>query len=606
MDKKRFNYFLPQLGRLNVELYPYATKCYNLLNNYGHIKRLKNIDQLGVVRNVYEGAHHPRWEYVILQLSLINRLKELYLARGLGLSSTRTEFLGYRTSGAEILQIWVLLLNSGHLPGTFASERGLLKIFKQSSRPRNAFKNGLRSKEKQFFNKVLTNEDIYSVHKILISFHLGRYHRFNDYDTRSTKFAEFLQEILNFYLFSPDDENLANRRYKLKSAFRRIRQISYLFLDSQYAPFPVNFDISKIFLNLDDYYIDIFLEPESQIIKTLASFDDLLSIGLYHSPQSISELGKHSIRIQAKLDEKNFSRYSMIQKYLIESDEFEPIKITDDDYTLQILFDLSMDPILKDNFKLQLSFEEEEKWNRLFGKSNCLTTFQSSPNINQFVINLRIFQNSPQEKNMTILGHFLKNFVEFHFNLISSTKHRKDSVNRVFNHPSKELLFEILKYITQPELYFEFKDTFNPEFHVIPVSGSKSAPTKIESIFKNMIISDSRKTELNALKGTLNHINHRGKLLVSLSPILVYDKEREILTDLDGFALGFLNEELKILLIEAKNQRRRRISTCKDQLQNTLNKLDLKTSASKDIIELPEYNCVFSYFGINGNFLFKY
>jgi HD superfamily phosphohydrolase len=215
MENKTFNYYLPQLGRLNVFLYSYTTKCYNLLDNYGHIERLKNIDQLGVIRNIYEGAHHPRWEYVILQLYLINRLKKLDLAKGLGLSSKTTNFLNYRPSGAEILQIWILLLNSGHLPGTFASERGLLRTFKESAKLRNVFKGGLRPEEKKFFNRILENEDIYSIHKILISFHLGRYHRFKDYDIEGSKFAEFLREIVNFYLFEPQDENLANRRFKL-------------------------------------------------------------------------------------------------------------------------------------------------------------------------------------------------------------------------------------------------------------------------------------------------------------------------------------------------------------------------------------------------------
>ncbi|NYB26460.1 MAG: hypothetical protein HVN34_03865 [Methanobacteriaceae archaeon] len=601
MENKTFNYYLPQLGRLNVFLYSYTTKCYNLLDNYGHIERLKNIDQLGVIRNIYEGAHHPRWEYVILQLYLINRLKKLDLAKGLGLSSKTTNFLNYRPSGAEILQIWILLLNSGHLPGTFASERGLLRTFKESAKLRNVFKGGLRPEEKKFFNRILENEDIYSIHKILISFHLGRYHRFKDYDIEGSKFAEFLREIVNFYLFEPQDENLANRRFKLKSTFRRIRQISYLFLDSQYAPFPVNFDLSKIFLNLEDYYRDIFVEPESQILKTLASFDDLLSISLYHSSQCISELGKHAIEIQAKLEGEELSRYSIIQKYLInESNEFEPTKISDEDYILHILFDLSMDNILKDNFKSKLSFEKEKKWNNLFGKNGCLTTFQSSANVNQYVINLRIFQNSPLDKNMNIMGHFLKNFVELYFNLRKETKYYKGNIDRVFSYPFEELLLEILKYITATELYFEFKDKYNQEFLVLPISGSKTAPKKIESIFEFVNVSDSRKNELNGLKGTLNHINHRGKLLVALSPILIYNRERKILTDLDGFALGFLNGELKILLVEAKNQRNGRISACRSQLKNTLNKLNIITLASKDIIELPEHNCVFSYFGIDG------
>lgn len=596
---KSFNYYLPQLGRLNVQLYPYATQCYNLLDNYNHIERLKNIDQLGVIRNVYEGAHHPRWEYVILQLDLINRLKNLEQAKGLGLSSRQTKFLDYKPSGAEILQIWILLLNSGHLPGTFASERALLRTLKESSNIRRAFKSGLRSNKKVLFDKILENEDIYSLHKILISFHLDRYRRFTDYDTENTKFIDFLQEILDFYLFESDNKKLAERRYRLKSVFRKIRQISYLFLDSQYAPFPVNFDISKIFLNLEDYYEDIFVEPESQIIKTLTSFDDLLSIGLYHSEASISELGKHAKQIQDKLEDKDFSRYSNIHKYLKYSKEFEPNKFSENEYVFQILFDLSLDSSLQENFKRYLSFENEKKWNNLFGKNNCLLTFQSSPSLKQYVINLRLFNNSAQEKNMKILGYLLKNVIEFYFKLKKEVNYRKyETIDKIFQRPLKEIMLNILKYVTKPELYFEFKD-YGQDICVLPASGSKTAPKEIENIFKSINLSKSREDEVNALKGALNNINHRGKLIISLSQILVYNNQRQILTDLDGFALGFSKGNLKVLLVEAKNQ------GCwwgasRKQLKNTLRKLSIKTAFLGNINPLNEYKCAFLYCSVDG------
>ena len=598
MNKITFNYHLPQLGRLNIMLYPYATQCYNLLDNYGHIERLKNIDQLGVIRNVYQGAHHPRWEYVVLQLNLINRLKNLNNAKGLGLSSKTTKFLEYIPSGAEILQLWVLLLNSGHLPGTFASERALLRTLKESSELRRVFKSGLISNKKDLFNKILDYEDIYSLHKILISFHLDRYKRFTEYNVGESKFSDFLQEILDFYLFEPDKKSLAERRYRLKSTFQRIRQISYLFLDSQYAPFPVNFDLSKIFLNLEDYYDDIFVKPESQMIKTLMAFDDLLSTSLYHSARSISELGKHSKEIQGKLENKGFSRYSDIHKYLInESSEFEPTKLSNNDYIFQILFDLSLDNSFKNIFKKNLCFENERKWNNLFGKNYCLLTFQCSPTVRQYVINLRLFKDSPQEKNMKILGHLLKNVIGLYFNLRKEVNHRKyDTVDKIFQRPFKEIMLNILRYVTGPELYFEFKD-YNQEISVLPASGSKTALNDID-IFSLLDVSRSREDELNALEGTLKNINHRGKLLISLSPILVYNNQRQILTDLDGFALGYSKNELKFLLIEAKNQNRSSRKDSTSQLAKSLQKLDIKTSEIIDIEPLPEYKCVFSYCSI--------
>lgn len=55
---KRLEYHLPKLGRVSSLLYNCSSLTYNVLNRFNHINRLKKIDHLGVIRNVYEGAHH--------------------------------------------------------------------------------------------------------------------------------------------------------------------------------------------------------------------------------------------------------------------------------------------------------------------------------------------------------------------------------------------------------------------------------------------------------------------------------------------------------------------------------------------------------------------
>ncbi len=71
---KKIDYYVQQLGKLAVKLCSQAQKCYNLLKQKGDIDAMKEIDQLGVIRGVYTGAHHTRWEYLMVQLSLVNLL----------------------------------------------------------------------------------------------------------------------------------------------------------------------------------------------------------------------------------------------------------------------------------------------------------------------------------------------------------------------------------------------------------------------------------------------------------------------------------------------------------------------------------------------------
>lgn len=58
--KSTLKYHVPGLGELKADLYENSSKAYDFLKENGYVDRLKKIDQLGVIRNVYEGAHHSR------------------------------------------------------------------------------------------------------------------------------------------------------------------------------------------------------------------------------------------------------------------------------------------------------------------------------------------------------------------------------------------------------------------------------------------------------------------------------------------------------------------------------------------------------------------
>jgi hypothetical protein len=160
-------YHVPGLGELKADFFENSSKAYNLLKENGHVDRLKEIDQLGVIRNVYEGAHHSRWEYVMMQLGILHRLntKDFDLgikpSKGTGLGSN--VIIGNKkTTYFEIIQIWILLLNMGHLPGTFSSEKALLKCVKEDLELRKLIYDSLPSKSiKEYFETIVEKESIY-------------------------------------------------------------------------------------------------------------------------------------------------------------------------------------------------------------------------------------------------------------------------------------------------------------------------------------------------------------------------------------------------------------------------------------------------------------
>ena len=75
----------------------------NNSDEVGEIDRLKNLDHLGIVREVIDGARHSRFDYIALIFALIDswvqKVKEIHA------SSREIE-------GKNLIKCWALLFNS--------------------------------------------------------------------------------------------------------------------------------------------------------------------------------------------------------------------------------------------------------------------------------------------------------------------------------------------------------------------------------------------------------------------------------------------------------------------------------------------------------------
>jgi hypothetical protein len=60
-------YQLPNLGLLKIFIYPYAKLALDIIRGGNLLSILKRNPQLGTIRIAHEGAHHTRWEYVLVQ-----------------------------------------------------------------------------------------------------------------------------------------------------------------------------------------------------------------------------------------------------------------------------------------------------------------------------------------------------------------------------------------------------------------------------------------------------------------------------------------------------------------------------------------------------------
>lgn len=280
MASRKLTYNIPGLGNLTANLFGYTQDLYGFLEYYDHIDRFRRINQLGRLRDVFQGAHHNRYEYVFLQLSLISELCQN--KRGeLGLSSERG-FCGKLSnksncpSTGELLQCLVLLNNMGYLEGTFSTSRAWLTLIKENDNVRKQFRKGLAEVDLPLFDQVVHNYDYYRFQIVVALFQLQRYKR------KRSDMVEFCSSLLRHYV---DGDRSNIQIVQLRSLYNSIRQLSFIALDSLYAPVPFNLDLASILLNFDSLLDSLFIKNTTYRIA-LNNLETVLQNSVYMSSDS--------------------------------------------------------------------------------------------------------------------------------------------------------------------------------------------------------------------------------------------------------------------------------------------------------------------------------
>jgi HD superfamily phosphohydrolase len=125
-------YFIPGIGiyNLDIERAKPVKILYDFLDAIGEIDRLKNLDHLGIVREVIDGARHSRFDYIALIFALIDnwvqKVEEIHAFSRVNVEPEPEQ--GKEVKGKDLIKCWALLFNIGHLDWTFYTERILLEV----------------------------------------------------------------------------------------------------------------------------------------------------------------------------------------------------------------------------------------------------------------------------------------------------------------------------------------------------------------------------------------------------------------------------------------------------------------------------------------------
>jgi|GEM_PF-5230562 len=301
-EEQRYN--LPGFGYMRVRLLPCARAVFQFLEQYQHVSRLTDIDQLGPIRDVLPGAHHTRYEYLMAQLALITELCELEgpLPSGMSLGRNQGSFglvptIDKVPTNGEILQVLALLGNIGHLPTTFSGERAFLKYLRDNANSRRALRSGLPAQDRTDFARALESFDVYRLNYFIALFLLNRYRRRDN----GPAMVDFCQSLLRSFASRTPPEEESESVRALWRFYRSIRRLTYIALDSLYAPVPFSLDLASIFLSLDENLGELFVEGSASY-DALTRLEGVMEDTVYLAPATLLNHARVSDRTLATLE----------------------------------------------------------------------------------------------------------------------------------------------------------------------------------------------------------------------------------------------------------------------------------------------------------------
>jgi len=610
------HYFIPGIGiyNLDIERAKPVKILYDFLDEFGEIDRLKNLDHLGIVREVIDGARHSRFDYIALIFALIDnwaqKVEEIHASSRVNIEPEPEQ--GKEVKGKELIKCWALLFNIGHLDWTFFTERVLLEVLHERGLHTKLIE-GIEDKEiKEKAEEIFKFNDYNHFYQILA------YLRFKClYKRLYKKYRKKIDEIWfkryewmfkKYIVDDFSDEVKESNTIYLKDMYRNVRKIAFLLLDSFYTPSGLN--LSPVLLFNNPELIRSIIFDETEISNTLKFINRQLYKSVY--------LNEKILAIQSLY-------YDRLKKELLSKVENLKNKENFCDFIGKIYEKMSIQKIRKKNRK-----EKSEKKNRK-GKSEYvpvmrfefegddlneqlkeelyklpLVEINSNSNCYKVVwktpLNFYVIQYNSKSDRQSLITAFKESFdtvrkflegIKDRDNGAGYIEHKRDVIERI----GKKYIEQALKiFFNNEDIRWEWKHTsFLRSYFNFPDSVIGFADDVIE-FYKNNITSkfdekhnetsesygkkmESIEKELKAKLEVVEKLKEgeesiKGKpdiLCITISNLIAYSRmqeqyvkedienrkqknqSRQQLMEIDGLILGLTEKQLFICLIEAKS-----------------------------------------------------
>lgn len=548
------SYNLPGHGLINYKFLPYTKIAWDYFERHRRIKYLQRTDQLGVLRSIFPGAHHTRYEYVIAQLATVCELCNLsgHQARGFNLSSKLGEKLELEGAGkiskGDALQCLILLNNIGHLSTTFAGERALSELLRTKNDIRRAFTQGLDESVQESFKNSIEGFQSPSLHKYITLFILKRHRKAE----KDKKISCFFTKLL--YSSMQDDDQFTD----IHHLYRSIRKLTYIALDSLYTPVPFNLDLRSIYLSLE-YFLDDVFRPESEFQAALSQLDIVLRDSVYMAPQAVIHFSNVTSSTIKSLKESPY-RLNTISglKKLIEPEEDsldifvnanENIKAASK-LRRKITLNYTIDPKI-----LQFrTVEMETRYREISNPKKSTLGYLIDYSNNLLRVTGIINKGCPVDLSCVEAFKLGKKLGDFE---LASRVDRTDKIPP----DNDNNLHRILNFLTSAVFGWEnqyriqyLSQSFSNIFLERGVSKTIDKINKAIKFYSREGLDPDKINQIKILRDTLNSFPYRGLVLAFIGETEII-KEGKIVTDFDGIAFYLGTDTYRqCIVIEAKNK----------------------------------------------------
>jgi hypothetical protein len=219
-------HMLPIVGHVELLLYPPADRIHSVLLSHQERRRLDQLRHLGSFTHAFPGTRHMRWDYTVAMLYYASLIK------GAGANSSfRIGSMEY-SSLTSALQCCCLVWNIGHLPGTFAVEKGVYQYLhsQNASKPASSLlwpgeDNPRVQKIAEQANALLRDDDYLAVARVLAILKLLHYAK-GEEEWLFDWVAEFAAPFMLGY-----EDRASLQWHKIGTVFPLVRHTAHLTVD---------------------------------------------------------------------------------------------------------------------------------------------------------------------------------------------------------------------------------------------------------------------------------------------------------------------------------------------------------------------------------------